>query len=99
MKKNLSIWRHFSLAIFLFLFSCRNEDFSNSLAESKREEEFFRNNDENTNSKKFNASLVSSTISKLKKINDKTDFYFQTFWQNRAASLELHCQIKKQHRQ
>ena len=74
MRKKLCIWRNFSLAILLFLFSCRNEDYSNSLTESKREEEFFRNNEENTNSKNFNASLVSSTISKLKNLNDKTDF-------------------------
>ena len=71
MKKTHLFW--FAMLAFLLL-GCRNEDFSNSLAESKREEEFFRNNDENTNSKNFNASLVSSTISKLKKINDKTDF-------------------------
>jgi hypothetical protein len=71
MKKIYLFW--FAILAFLLL-GCRNEDFSNSIAESKREEEFFRNNNENTNSKNFNASLVSSTISKLKNLNDMTDF-------------------------
>ena len=76
MKKTHLFW--FAMLAFLLL-GCRNEDFSNSLAESKREEEFFRNNTEGADFKNVNTSLVSSTISKLKKINDKTDFYFQTF--------------------
>lgn len=58
----------------LLMAGCRNEDFSGQAAESKREEAFFRNNDENTNSKIVDAYFVSGTISKLKNINDKTGF-------------------------
>ncbi len=74
MRKKLCLWCNFVIVAVLFLSSCRNEDFSSSLAESKREEEFFRNNTEGADFKNVNTSLVSSTISKLKNLNDKTDF-------------------------
>ena len=70
MRKKLCIGRNFALAILLFLISCRNEDFSNSLTDSKREEEFFREALSKTASLKNGSSIVEA----FKEQNEKSHF-------------------------
>lgn len=67
MKKTYLFW--FYILAFLLL-GCRNEDFSNSLTESKREEEFFRKALSKTACYKNGASIVNA----LKVQNERSHF-------------------------
>lgn len=70
MRKKLCIWRNFALIILVFLISCRNEDFSNAAADSKREEEFFREALSKTARFKNGNNIVTA----LKRQNEKLHF-------------------------
>ncbi len=77
MKKKLLRWCVPALIFSLLLLGCRQEaEWTNDQAQVERAEAFFRNTDGNATGrlKNFSPGLVSATIAKLKRINNKTGF-------------------------
>ena len=73
--KKIKLLRIFIFATLFLIISCREEaDWTNNQQQS-RAAEFFKNNHHvSTNFKNANITLVSGTILKLRKMNDKIDF-------------------------